>query len=201
MKYEIGVYKIVNLLNNKVYIGSSLYLSNRKSGHFTKLQKNIHPNQHLQNAWNKYGKEVFRFEIIEYIEGKNKLLEKEQYYIDLFQAFNKKYGYNICPIAGNTEGIKHTDEVKRKMSISRTGSNNSFFNKKHTLENIEKNRITHQGENSSNSKLTKENVLLIYKMIKDNYMINDIAKYFNVKPNTISSIKYGKRWSHLYYLF
>ena len=51
-----GVYKIVNTVNGKIYIGSSKNIDRRWNEHIRVLELNAHNNQHLQNAWNKYGK-------------------------------------------------------------------------------------------------------------------------------------------------
>lgn len=44
------VYTITNLINNKIYVGSSVDFIKRKSRHFNDLLKNIHPNKFLQNS-------------------------------------------------------------------------------------------------------------------------------------------------------
>ena len=53
---KTGIYQIRNIINNKIYIGQSLNIKTRFLQHKQALRKNRHPNQHLQNAWNKYGK-------------------------------------------------------------------------------------------------------------------------------------------------
>jgi len=59
-----GVYQIVNIINGHKYIGSSTNLKKRLGVHKNMLKSDKHDNPHLQNAWNKYGKENFKFEII-----------------------------------------------------------------------------------------------------------------------------------------
>ena len=70
-----SIYKITNIINNKIYIGSAIDTYNRFSKHKSQLNKNKHHNSYLQNSWNKYGEQNFKFEIIEYITDKNKLIE------------------------------------------------------------------------------------------------------------------------------
>ena len=55
-----GIYCIINIQNGKKYIGSSKNIRKR-----AELRHNNHDNQHLQNAWNKYGEEKFDFYVIE----------------------------------------------------------------------------------------------------------------------------------------
>lgn len=125
MIIQSGIYKITNIINNKFYIGSAINFYHREKVHFSYLKKNNHPNQHLQNAYNFYGKGKLFFEIIEYIEpNKEKLIEREQYYIDLL-----KPEYNILKNAYNNLGYKHTDETRKKMSKSSKGKLKS---KKHS---------------------------------------------------------------------
>jgi group I intron endonuclease len=94
-----GVYKITNITNGKIYVGSSKDISRRWNEHIRTLEANAHINPHLQNAWNKYGKNNFTFEVIEQCDGKNQY-EREQYYIDLYKPFQDK-GYNIVQKISN----------------------------------------------------------------------------------------------------
>lgn len=51
-----GIYKITNTATNKVYIGSSINLNNRRREHFRRLEEGTHKNSKLQNSYNKHGK-------------------------------------------------------------------------------------------------------------------------------------------------
>ena len=59
-----GIYKITNKQNDKFYIGSSTNIEMRWYAHKSYLRRNVHANQHLQNAWNKYGEDNFIFSIL-----------------------------------------------------------------------------------------------------------------------------------------
>lgn len=76
-----GVYKIVNLINNSCYIGSSINLRLRKNQHSNMLRKNKHSNQKLQNSVNKYGFDNFVFCILENC-NKSEVRFIEQKYLD-----------------------------------------------------------------------------------------------------------------------
>jgi group I intron endonuclease len=117
-----GVYKILNKINNKVYIGSPNNLSRRFREHKKELNHNKHHNQHLQNAWNKYSESSFEFIIIEFIESEL-LLSREQNFINNYNACDKNMGYNILKIAGNTSGYRFSDESKDKMSKTKNINN------------------------------------------------------------------------------
>jgi group I intron endonuclease len=121
MKNETVIYLIKNKLNEKVYIGSAINYYNRKKQHLSLLKNNKHHSILLQRAWNKYGEDSFVFEIIEVIVDKNELINKEQYYLDLYKSYDNKIGYNICKVAGSTLGFKHKNETKKMMSLTHTG--------------------------------------------------------------------------------
>lgn len=90
-----GVYSITNIVNNKIYIGSSIDIYRRWGEHKNRLEANAHHSSHLQKSWNKYGKENFKFEIIEKC-SKEKLIEIEQKWSKYYKSNDRKYGYNMC---------------------------------------------------------------------------------------------------------
>ena len=89
----IGVYKIENKQNGKVYIGQSIDIKKRWASHLRELRKGIHDNIYLQDDWLIYGEGSFTFEIIKKCRS-IKLDEIEKYYIDHYKATDRKYGYN-----------------------------------------------------------------------------------------------------------
>lgn len=107
-----GVYKILNKINGKFYIGSSTRLSIRNKEHFRLLRTGIHGNAHLQYSYNKYGRENFVYEIVEFCDS-DKCIEREQYYINLLEP-----KYNICPLAGTCKGRILSDTHKKLIGKS-----------------------------------------------------------------------------------
>ena len=83
-----GIYCIMNIQNGKRYVGSSKNIYSRWQKHRTLLRKGTHWDNHLQNAWNKYGESSFKFIVLSKCP-ENELLIKEQEYID-----NLKPEYN-----------------------------------------------------------------------------------------------------------
>lgn len=153
-KRKSGVYLITNRLNGKVYIGSSYILGIRITQHKVALRANRHKNKHLQAAWNKYGETAFAFKVIEYCSS-TKCLQREQFYLVKYQAYNREYGYNIVEKAGTTKGRKLSEETKQKLRVINTG-------KKLTSESIEKCRLAATGVKKS-----KANRLGISKRFKE----------------------------------
>lgn len=116
-----GIYHIKNSTNGKFYLGSAFNLIKRWSRHRSLLRYSRHPNSYLQAAWNKYGEAAFEFQILEY-HGKEKLIEREQAWLDWLTPYDKNIGYNISKTANNDRtGILHTKESKNKMSQSHKG--------------------------------------------------------------------------------
>lgn len=103
-----GIYSIINIINNKMYIGSTINFSNRWSRHRYNLNNTNHSNSHLRSSWLKYGPENFIFSVIEYVEDITQLELREQFWMDKF-----KPEYNKRLIAENNLGIKLTDEQRQ----------------------------------------------------------------------------------------
>lgn len=89
-----GIYKIINLKNEKIYVGSAKNFEKRWKRHFRDLKNNKHSSIKLQRAYNKYGEENFKCEIIEELPyERNLILEREQYWINILHS--KEKGYNV----------------------------------------------------------------------------------------------------------
>lgn len=117
MERTCGIYQIKNLINNKVYIGSSVNAEMRFYSHRRLLRKGTHDNEHLQNAWNKYGENAFSFDVIELCE-ESVLREIEQIHMDDKKVLDRSYGYNIAPKA-NLPPM--TEETKLKIGAANKG--------------------------------------------------------------------------------
>ena len=129
-KVKSGIYKITNLVNGKVYIGSTNDYLARFREHRTELKRNVHFNTHLQFAYNKYGVQNFKFEVIEFIENlenlpltefKHLLEEREEFYIQLYESTDREKGYNVRIKCDTSLGMKWSEESKRKFSEKKKG--------------------------------------------------------------------------------
>jgi len=130
-----GIYKIVNIKNNKIYIGSSVNLNSREYKHFWMLEKNIHDNDYLQNSYNKYGKETFCFDIVEFCLPEE-LIVKENYYINKYKSNNLLFGYNLATV-NEFRRNTYNNEVKLKLSKYNLEKNGNI--KVFSLTNIKTN--------------------------------------------------------------
>jgi len=114
-EYASGIYRITNLFNGKIYIGSAVDLIDRKKAHISKLNKQNHENEYLQRSWIPILFPLNEFEIIELVDDKSKLIEREQYWIDNTNCFERNIGYNLCPTAGSPLGLEVSFETREKL--------------------------------------------------------------------------------------
>lgn len=125
-----GIYSITAPSGNQ-YIGSTKNFKQREYQHFNDLKHQRHANSALQNAYNKYENQlIFKPLLICRLED---LLFYEQLVLDNF-----KPEYNICPVAGNTLGIKQSEETKNKKRLKSLG-------RKHSAETKLKIGLAHKG--------------------------------------------------------
>lgn len=128
----IGIYKITNTINGKCYIGQSADLVKRIRKHVKTLLNGTNRNEHLQNAYKKYGQGNFTIEIIE--ECRTEELDaREIFWIDYYKSYDPKYGYNKTKGGTGGNGYlevadeKYKEKIKNKMSESRKGERNPIY--------------------------------------------------------------------------
>ena len=100
----IGIYKIENLLNHKIYIGQSIHIERRWKEHCISSAHSV-----IANAIKKYGKENFSFQILEECNIEE-LDDKERFYIQKFNSVVPN-GYNVEEYsASNKTNYIHYDK-------------------------------------------------------------------------------------------
>ena len=115
IKDKSGVYSWIKNENGKSYTGSSVNLSARLYRYYI-LAHSTAQSKHslICKSLVKYGYSSFSLEILQHCK-KDKVLVREQYYLDLL-----KPEYNILCIAGSPVGYLHTEKAKLKMRGQRT---------------------------------------------------------------------------------
>ena len=148
----IGIYKIVNNINQKCYIGKSENIENRFKHHLNDLRKGCHYNKHLQRSFDRYGENNFTFELIEEC-SLNQLNDREIFWIAFYKRkFNL---YNICKggeggrmpdsiIALNKEKISKAN--KGKAYTKHLGKENGMYGKHHSIETLQKISLNRKGK-------------------------------------------------------
>lgn len=86
------IYKIVNLVNDKFYVGSTNNKNERFRTHRNKLRRGVHHCAHLQASWNKYGEEKFAFKVIAHVPDGESLQDAEDAW--LISNVGKAHCYN-----------------------------------------------------------------------------------------------------------
>lgn len=109
-----GIYLITNIINGKIYVGSTNNFYERNVRHRRRLKIGTHDNPHLRSAVLKYGIDNFVFSILEYCEVQN-LIEREQFWINKTNCCNNKIGYNCKHLANSSLGMKLSDLAKENL--------------------------------------------------------------------------------------
>lgn len=161
-KNKAGIYKLTCNATGKIYIGKSINLMRRLQTH--KYCENKNKGRcYFENAIIKYGWESFSVEVIEIYESFDKtnvldcqmIVEREAYYISLFDSTNNEVGYNICKYSQDRTGHFHSNETKMKMRESKLGKPLSEKHKEklriifNTSEMREKRRAISSGKKMS----------------------------------------------------
>lgn len=128
-----GIYKIQNLINNKIYIGQSTDIKTRWYKH-----KCAQDNFYIHKAIRKYGIENFSFDIIEEC-SQQELDKKEKYYINKYNSLVPN-GYNMILGGSNGAGLG------RAISINQYDMSGHYIRTYQSISEAE--RIT--GINNSN---------------------------------------------------
>lgn len=123
MPYKIntcGLYKIVNKATGQCYVGQSQRIEKRIKEHFRLLRWNKHPNQHLQNAYNKYGSENFYGSIEVECSDLEDLDNLEEAFLQGRAWFTEPTVYNISDFAkAPMRGKTHSQEVRERIRFGR----------------------------------------------------------------------------------
>lgn len=104
-KFKIGVFQVRNLVNDKILIGSSPNLEAIWNRIRTELKFGNFRNEALQEDWNRFGEDMFRFEVLAEIkqqdnENRNYTRDAKELallYVQELQPFGMK-GYHKTPV-------------------------------------------------------------------------------------------------------
>jgi group I intron endonuclease len=97
----MGVYRIENLVNGKILIGSSKNLTGKANSYKFQLKQGTHMNRELQRDYIQFGEENFAFAVVDYLEPKdgpdydytNDLAALEEMWLEKLSPYGEK-GYN-----------------------------------------------------------------------------------------------------------
>lgn len=149
-----GVYKLACKNNGKVYIGKAVNIGRRLNDH-KNSKKDGKGNCYFQHAILKHGWESFNIEILEIFENfdklndNDKLLQRESYYIELFDSTNRDIGYNRCKFSSDNTGRVRSEEHKQKLRHPRS---------EETKERIRQARLGKKTSDETKEKLRQANL-------------------------------------------
>jgi len=133
-KDKAFVYRWINKLNGKEYLGSTTSAKRRLNTYYD-LKTLGEVNMPIYNAILKHGHENFIFEIIEYCLSED-TIKREQYYLDNFD-----FEYNVLANANSLAGYKHTAETLAKFK-----GRQNLLGFKHLAETLEMLREINTGK-------------------------------------------------------
>lgn len=108
-----GVYTIVNKVNSRFYIGSTIDLRIRWKAHHRALIRKNHHNPNLQACWNKHNPADFEFAILEIVNDNTLLNEREAAWMKKCDVLNNPYAYNDYMPVSNGGSIRVELEALR----------------------------------------------------------------------------------------
>lgn len=121
------IYKAVNKINNKIYVGKTIRsLKDRKKDHHKKSEWKRNSNSVLYKAIRKYGKENFEWSIVEECDSIEELSEREKYYIKKLKSLISQNGYNMTTGGEGGDIISlhpNKEEISNKKRKSMKGKN------------------------------------------------------------------------------
>ena len=168
------IYKIVNKINGKFYIGSTINFDKRKERHLYELNNNKHHNIFLQRAFEKYGVDTFEFYVREKEVNNVKELQKlEERYINycwksgtLYNVSKKASGGDLISYHPKNDDFRKlqsklvkeryanmSNEEKEKLSEKMKGENNPNFENR--WDDEQKLKASNRMKNDKNSFLYK----------------------------------------------
>ena len=162
------VYRWINKLNNKEYLGSTANAKRRLLKYYDLSSLKL-ANMPIYKAILKHGHSNFIFEIIEYCEP-NMVLEREQYYLDNFD-----FDYNVLEKADSIFGYKHTEETLFKMK----GRSNAL-GYKHDLETIAKLKEISTNKNHSTEAKDKMKEIWAHRRVSNLKYVKDSTNSFTL---------------------
>lgn len=187
-KSKFIVYKIINCINDKLYIGITTNYNQRMKEHLIYYKCNRKRKSYLHNAIKKYGVENFMHEIMCRCNSWETLCQKENFYI---KDLKTKYpvGYNLTDGGEGSVGLKcseetkikmvkahtgktHTEETRRNMSKLNKGSNHPMYGRKHTEETRRKMSKAHIGKKHSEKSKRKMSIVQKGKVFSEKSKIN-----------------------------
>jgi len=190
-KGKCGIYRWINILNNKSYIGSSIDLRRRLKQYYNISYLERFNNMLIYKSLLKHGYSKFKLEILEYCDLSD-VIKREQHYIDIF-----KPKYNLLKLAGSSLGYKH-DEISLVKVRKHLALLNAEKSIKVEVTNIETNVTVEYASIRETAKELNTSKSTILRYIKNSKLFLGIYKLkAKLAVSDISNcINHPKNWSN-----
>ena len=134
-----GIYKITNELTNECYVGKSVAILSRWASHKREAyrKKSREYNKALYRAFRKYGIDKFKFEVIEECD-EDKLIEREIYYIEYYEAYTKGYNETKGGEVGFVDGFQGEKHPNHKLTKKDVIEIRERYNNRELMEDVYK---------------------------------------------------------------
>jgi group I intron endonuclease len=195
-----AIYAIVNTVTRDMYVGSAVAVNRRWATHRRDLARQSHYNFRLQRAYDKYGKDAFNWEIIQFVDEKSKLIAQEQFWMNFFAP-----AYNGRPIANSPLGTKHSLETRAKMSAAHKGRVFSAEHKANLaasaqgkiISDEQKTRLSKHNTGKTHSAATKAKLsaILVGNTRAAGTQFSDEERARRSKMMTGNTLRFGKQYT------
>lgn len=211
------IYKIINKINNKIYVGYTSRSVERRFYEHCWAAENTNCSSILHLAINKYGKNSFQIEVIKKFDEKEEdWIELEKYYIKYFNSLSPN-GYNV--LEGGDKPPTHFGEDNIMAKIPERELDKIIDLLKNTYIpivdiakkfNVSKSQISriNQGKSRKRENINypirkykteyEERAVKIIELLTKGVDNQTIAKKYDMDPRDIASINNGKKYNHLY---
>lgn len=126
-----GIYSITCVPNGKVYIGRSVQIPVRRKRHEYDLRDGIHTNTEMQEDYNYYGKQSFKFDLVEEVPRNIPSEDLDALEMEYIEKYNSFYdGYNMTEGGFGNTGRKFSKETRKRMSEAHKRRGSGRNNKK-----------------------------------------------------------------------
>lgn len=195
--------------NGKRYIGQTLNFRKRHNQHLNSAFNPKDPGYKyaVHRAMRKYGIEKIKIFILEDNVPENELNNLETKYIEQYKSFGE-YGYNMTAGGDGAPGHKFPESAKLKLSAERKGTHHEVSEEtRKKISEAKKGKPGRKKTEAEKQKISEHNARAVAKKITfensgeyrgkhfDPSMIFEsvaaAARYFGVKPSTMSSIVKG----------
>lgn len=140
----IGIYKITNKINGKIYVGQSNCIQRRFAQHKSPYEQQRFPNKPLYKAFKKYGIQNFSFEVIEQC-SQEQLNIREKFWIKTLHSLCHQHGYNITAGGDGPQDDNHPKHKLTREDVIDIRKRYARHQRCKDVQALYKNKIGHSG--------------------------------------------------------